>query len=232
MSNSKKHLILAVDTPNIDVAYQHAKNFKDHVAAIKLGLEFFISQGPSNIKKISDINVPIFLDLKLHDIPNTIESAVREAVKLGVSMLTIHTSGGKEMMTRAVNIARETAEKYNLPKTNILGVTILTAIDDQDLTKIGFQGTVKENVLKLASLANESGLDGIVCSAHEISMIKQEFGDKLKLIVPGIRFEASQNDDQKRVMTPKQALELGADYLVMGRPILEADDPLQKIQQI
>lgn len=224
-------LILAIDTPNVDNAYLYAKKFKNHVAAIKLGLEFFMSQGPVGIKKILDLDIPLFLDMKLHDIPNTVASAVREAVKLDIFMLTIHCSGGKEMLRRAVDIAKETADKYNVRKTNLLGVTVLTALDNSDLGEIGYIDDVEKNVLNFASIAKDSGLDGVICSAHEVSILRKKFGDDFKLVVPGIRFEKDMADDQKRVMSPRKALELGADYLVMGRSILKYDGSVEDMSK-
>jgi orotidine-5'-phosphate decarboxylase len=224
MINLKDKLILALDTPNIDDAIIYAKKFKNHITAIKLGLEFFISCGPQGIMKVSQLNIPIFLDLKLHDIPNTVECAVREAVKLDIFMLTLHCAGGKEMLKRAVNIARETANKYNVTNTNILGVTILTSLDQTDLSDIGYSQDLEKNVLNLATIAKSSGLDGIVCSAHEISLIKKNFGNDLKIITPGIRFPQDTSSDQKRIMSPKQAIQLGSDYLVMGRSLTKYDN--------
>lgn len=226
--NAQKTLILAADTGDLEKACNYAQKFKHHIVAIKLGLEFFIAHGPAGIKKVAQTNIPIFLDLKLHDIPNTVACAVREAVKLNVFMLTLHCGGGLKMLQEAVLMAQKTAQEFNLAKTNLLGVTILTSLDKNDINEIGYQGEVIDNVLNFADIAQRSGLDGIVCSAYEAKLIKKKFPD-LKLIVPGIRFSDDNVADQKRIMTPQQALEQGADFLVMGRSITNNDDPMLAI---
>jgi len=220
MASAKENLIVAIDTPDLDKAIELSHLLKDKVAAVKLGLEFFVANGPAGVSKIREQGVEIFLDLKFHDIPNTVASCVKQAVNLDVKFLTIHTNGGKEMMEWATREARNTM---------ILGVTILTSTSQEQFSEIGFAGEIKDQVLKLARLAELSGLEGLVCSPLEISYLREQ-GVNLKLITPGIRFAEDDKGDQKRVMTPKEALEAGSDYLVMGRPITGADNILERIE--
>jgi len=220
MASAKENLIVAIDTPDLDKAIELSHLLKDKVAAVKLGLEFFVANGAAGVSKIREQGVEIFLDLKFHDIPNTVASCVKQAVNLDVKFLTIHTNGGKEMMEWATREARNTM---------ILGVTILTSTSQEQFSEIGFAGEIKDQVLKLARLAELSGLEGLVCSPLEISYLREQ-GVNLKLITPGIRFAEDDKGDQKRVMTPKEALEAGSDYLVMGRPITGADNILERIE--
>lgn len=212
----------ALDTPDIAKAKNQCQALKDIVGGIKLGLEFFLANGPTGIHEMAKMDVPIFLDLKLHDIPNTVAGAVRSLAPLGVNILTIHTQGGPTMMRAAVETAHEMADKLNLTPPKIIGVTVLTSLDMQDLHSMGVNGAVEDQVKRLATLAKDSGLDGIVCSPHEIKAIRDHLGPQFMLIVPGIRPEGAQMGDQKRVLTPKAAVNLGADILVIGRPITQA----------
>jgi orotidine-5'-phosphate decarboxylase len=225
VNNYNNKLICAVDVKNVQHAIDLSSQIKPHVGCIKLGLEFFTINGPEGVRAIKELEVPVFLDLKFHDIPNTTAQAVRSAVNLGVDMLTIHTSGGKAMMHAAAMAAKEEALLRGVNLPIILGVTVLTSMDGSDLASIGVSRKLEEQVLSLARLSKESGLDGIVCSPLEISIIKKEFGDSLKLIVPGIRPGGTVGDDQKRVMSPARAIENGADFIVVGRPITGADSP-------
>jgi len=230
MFQAKNNLICAIDTGDLEKALLLAKALKGHVTALKLGLEFFTACGSDGVKRVVDLGVPVFLDLKFHDIPNTVSGCVREAVKLGVSMLTLHCSGGKEMLKKAVESANVTAVEYGVEAPLLLGVTILTSLDEDDITNIGYKDNINNTVLNLAGLANDAGLGGIVCSAHEISEVSKAFKN-LKLVVPGIRFSDDLSADQKRIMTPKQALSEGARYIVMGRSIVNYDQPLQRIDK-
>ena len=214
----KNPIICAIDKPDLEQSNQLINNIKNDVGAIKLGLEFFCSQGPAGVKKVKENNIDIFLDLKLHDIPNTVAKAARQVAELGVFMTTIHTLGGAEMMKAA---KYEIAECENKPL--LIGVTILTS--HHDISEIGVDFTIRDQVLKLAELAATSGLDGVVCSPHEIADIKKNFGNDLKLIVPGIRGKHDKKNDQARTMSPNEAVTLGADYLVIGRPITAAENP-------
>lgn len=217
-------IICALDTPNIDEAITLSQALQPHVFGMKLGLEFFVSHGPDGVREISKLGVPIFLDLKLHDIPNTVAGAVRAATRLGVSMLTIHTQGGKDMMRAALDASKEEAAKLGTIAPLILGVSVLTSLDDNDLINMGCAHTVSDQVLRLVQLAESVGLEGIVCSPQEIELIRTQCDSNLTLVTPGIR-PASHDDDQKRVMTPHDAINAGADYLVVGRPITQAKEP-------
>jgi orotidine-5'-phosphate decarboxylase len=223
----KNPLICAIDTPDVKQAASLASTLHGAIGHAKLGLEFFSAQGPQGIKKVAASGLPIFLDLKFHDIPNTVAGAVRSAASLGVSMLTIHTSGGSRMMKAAAEAASGAKKK-----PIVLGVTVLTSMDEADLKECGVSRKVKAQVLALAELALKSGIDGLVCSAHEVAALKKEFGKELKLVVPGIRPAGSSKGDQRRVMTPAEAIEAGADYLVIGRPITEQASPKKAAQAI
>lgn len=221
-------IMLAIDTSSLDEAKSLAVKLKDHIGGIKLGMEFFNSFGPSGIKTIKDFDIPIFLDLKLHDIPATVYKTITTLLKLEPAIINVHASGGKEMMMAAAKALKDSGNK----NTKIIAVTILTSLDDNDLYEIGFSGTSNELVLRLAKLAQESGLDGIVCSAKEISTIRENIGSDFMLVVPGIRTKEDNADDQKRIMTPKEAILLGADLLVIGRPITKAKDEILASKEI
>lgn len=214
----KNSIICAVDTDNISKANQLINNVKPYVGAFKLGLEFFIAQGPEGVKKIKESGVDIFLDLKLHDIPNTVEKAVKQVAKLNCFMTTIHTLGGSDMMKAA-----RYAVEYSENKPLLIGVTVLTS--HIDISEIGIDYGIRDEVLRLAELAAKNKLDGIVCSPHEIADIRKNFGRELKLVVPGIRSDSDNKNDQARTMSAKEALQSGADYLVIGRPITAAENP-------
>jgi orotidine-5'-phosphate decarboxylase len=218
-------IICALDTKDIVTAKILCAQVKDYVSMVKCGLEFFTKNGPGAINEISSLGLDVFLDLKFHDIPNTVDQAIRSAVSLNVSMITIHTLGGKEMMQRAAEAAKDESAKLSVKTPLIIGVTILTSMDDGDLQEININNRVKDQVKILALLAKESGLDGIVCSPHEITTVKEICGKDFKTIVPGIRPAITTSDDQKRVMTAKQAVDKGADYIVIGRPITKAEQP-------
>jgi len=220
-----KNLICAIDSADPFAAANLVAMVRNHVGAIKLGLEFFTANGPKGLREIAKYDLPIFLDLKFHDIPNTVAAAVSGAVKLGIFMLTVHCSGGAEMLRAAAKAAAETAEATGRTRPLIMGVTVLTSMNDADLKGAGYKWRLKKQVLNLANLAEESGLDGVICSPHEIREIKKHCGPDFKLAVPGIRPIFAENNDQKRVMTPLEAIQLGADYLVIGRPITKAPDP-------
>ncbi len=221
-------IMLAIDTSSLDEAKSLAVKLKDNIGGIKLGMEFFNSFGPSGIKAIKDFDIPIFLDLKLHDIPATVYKTITTLLKLEPAIINVHASGGKEMMMAAAKALKDSGNK----NTKIIAVTILTSLDDNDLYEIGFSGTSNELVLRLAKLAQESGLDGIVCSAKEISTIRENIGSDFMLVVPGIRTKEDNADDQKRIMTPKEAILLGADLLVIGRPITKAKDEILASKEI
>jgi orotidine-5'-phosphate decarboxylase len=198
------------------------------IGGLKLGLEFMTVQGVAGYRAIAELGLPIFLDLKFHDIPNTVAGAVRGAAALpGCAMLTVHAAGGAAMLAAAVAAAREAARP-----PSVLAVTVLTSFDDADLEACGVGGGIRDQVLRLADLAVTAGVDGLVCSPVEIGALRLRFGRDLRLVVPGIRPAATAPDDQKRTMTPLDALAAGADVLVIGRPITAAPDPKAAARQI
>ena len=221
-------IILAVDTSSLEEAKSLALKLKDHIGGIKIGMEFFNSFGPEGIRVIQKFNIPIFLDLKLHDIPATVYKTVSTLLTLNPAIINVHASGGREMM-KAASRARKDSNNKN---TKIIAVTMLTSLDDNDLKEVGFSITSNELVLSLAKLAKDSGLDGIVCSAREISTIREAIGKDFLLVVPGIRPEDNKLNDQKRTMTPKGAISEGADLLVIGRPITQSDDQVSALMNI
>ncbi len=224
-------VICAVDTTDIGHARALCRALDGHVGALKLGLEFFTAHGAAGVQQVMAENpLPLFLDLKFHDIPHTVARAIRAAAPLAPALLTIHTLGGKDMLRAAVEAARDSA----LPekKTNVLGVTVLTSLDENDLPPIGIGHKMDDQVCRLARLAQEAGLDGVICSPHEIEVLRRECGKDFLLVVPGIRPDGAQAGDQKRVLTPKEALLRGADYLVIGRPITAAANPADAARTI
>lgn len=216
-------ILCAIDTPDPRRARALADAIGGLVGGIKLGLEFFVANGPVAVRDVSAKAGLAFLDLKLHDIPNTVARAVRSAAALEPMLLTIHCAGGAAMMRAAVEAARDAAQGRRRMK--LIGVTVLTSLDDADLAATGQRGPALEQVRRLAMLAREAGLDGVVCSPHEVAMVRAACGDGFLLVTPGIRPAGAAVADQKRVMGPREALAAGADYLVIGRPISEAPDP-------
>ena len=215
----------ALDTVEIQKAVNLAETLNGVVGGIKLGLEFYCANGADGFKAVAETGMPIFLDLKFHDIPNTVAGAIRAVAPLAPKILTIHTQGGPEMMRRAAETAAEEAAKHGHAKPWVTGVTILTSLDDADMKAIGVEDIVADQVARLAALGAENGLDGMVCSPREITLARTATNPDFKLVVPGIRPAGSAAGDQKRVMTPFDAVEAGADVLVIGRPITQADDP-------
>lgn len=209
-----------------------ALSFVDQVqpsdCRLKVGKEMFTHFGPELVKEFTKRGFDVFLDLKFHDIPNTVAKAVSAAADLGVWMVNVHASGGTKMMTAA----KEALTSYQQDAPLLIAVTVLTSMSEEDLYALGITKSAKEQVLHLAGLTQQSGLDGVVCSAWEAEMLKQQFGQDFKLITPGIRPSGSAIDDQKRIMTPEQALSVGVDYLVIGRPITKAASPHDVLQQI
>jgi orotidine-5'-phosphate decarboxylase len=213
-----QRLIAAIDTADAGVAADLVHDVVPYCGFIKLGLEFFSRHGPEGLAVAA--GAPVFLDLKLHDIPNTVAGAVRSLAPLGVGMLTIHAVGGAAMIAAAAQAA---AQAVNRPK--ILAVTVLTSLDASALSETGVAGGTTQQVLRLARLALSNGADGLVCSAHELLVLRDAFGEKPILVVPGIRPAGSAVGDQARVMTPEEAVRAGADYIVVGRPITSAPNP-------
>ena len=220
-------LILALDIEERADAIELVKKTGEGLEWVKIGLQMFTRYGPDYVREIADLGKRIFLDLKLHDIPNTVAKAIASVSGLPIGMLTIHTCGGREMMEWAVRAQRESA-----PDLQLLGVTVLTSMDDQAISEIGVKRSAAEQVSSLAALAAESGMSGLVCSPHEASLLKAAHGDQFKLVTPGVRPTGVDAGDQKRVMTPRLAAEQGADYIVVGRPIYKADDPAAVVAAI
>lgn len=230
----KNPIFCAIDTKEVHHAKQLCQQISPYIGGVKLGLEFFVANGVEGVKEVvKGLDLPLFLDLKFHDIPNTVAQAVRSSIKeLDISILTLHITGGKNMIQQALEAAHDESSKLGKTPPLIAGVTILTSMDQQDLKDTGISHTVEEQVSELARFAKKSGLEGVVCSAMELSSIKEQCGKEFKTIVPGIRPEGSSCDDQNRIMTPKQALNLGADYLVIGRPITKSNNPAEAAKSI
>jgi orotidine-5'-phosphate decarboxylase len=209
-------VFVAIDTPDLEKAMTLAKQIRNHAGGIKLGLEFFSANGRAGVKEMAAIGLPIFLDLKLHDIPNTVAKAVQALRPLNPAILTIHAAGGLAMMEDAKAAAPE--------GTKVVAVTVLTSLDQSDLTAVGYQGDPKAQVERLTLLAKEAGLDGVVCSGEEVAHAKTIW-PKGFFVVPGVRPADGHIGDQKRVVTPREALDRGASILVIGRPITQAEDP-------
>lgn len=219
-------IIVALDVSNRESARALATQLTGKIAAWKVGLELFNTLGVSIIDELQSQGGRVFYDAKFHDIPNTVKGAVNAATRMGVWMVNVHCSGGLEMMQAARDAADQTAAEMGTRPPLVIGVTVLTSISPFVLNdEIGVKGQVSDTVLRWASLARKAKLDGVVCSGHEIELLKKELGKEFKLVVPGIRPASADVGDQKRVMTPAQAVSLGADYLVIGRPITRAQNP-------
>jgi orotidine-5'-phosphate decarboxylase len=226
MNSPLPRIFCAIDTTDTVRAINLAQTLSVTGCGIKLGLEYFNAQGPEGIRAVSAAaDAPLFLDLKYHDIPNTVAGAVRAACALKPVYMNVHASGGAEMMRAARDAAGEEAAKLGIDAPQILAVTILTSLDDAALAAIGYAHQSRDQVLRLAELTQAAGLAGIVCSAHEIAAVRDACGPDFVLMVPGIRPAGSSSDDQKRIMTPREALTAGATHLVIGRPITGATNP-------
>jgi orotidine-5'-phosphate decarboxylase len=218
-----KPIFVAIDTTDVHRAAALARDILGVAGGVKLGLEFFYANGDEGVLRVAEHELPIFLDLKLHDIPNTVEKAVRALAKLEPAVLTVHAAGGRAML--------EAAKAAAPPETKVVAVTVLTSLDQTDLAAAGVQGSPADQVRRLADLAQESGVDGIVCSGAEIAAAKAAWPDGF-FVVPGVRPEGADIADQKRVVTPRQALDDGASILVIGRPITQATSPASAIREI
>ncbi|MFN2100401.1 orotidine-5'-phosphate decarboxylase [Altererythrobacter sp. MF3-039] len=214
---------LALDVPQLDAAKALVSKVKAHIGGVKLGLEFFCAHGHHGVHEIAHLGLPIFLDLKLHDIPNTVAGAMQAIHVLEPAIITIHASGGRAMLEDAKAAAAE--------GTKVVAVTMLTSLDERDLERTGISGTPRDHVMRLADLAQDAGLDGIVCSGQEVSGVHKRWKDGF-FVVPGLRPGGKPTGDQKRVVTPRQARDDGASVLVIGRPISRADDPVAAARAI
>ncbi|MEG3592298.1 MAG: orotidine-5'-phosphate decarboxylase [Pseudomonadota bacterium] len=228
-SQSTAHTIVALDFSSSDAALDFVATVNPEICKVKVGFELFINSGPQVVKDLIDRDFDVFLDMKLHDIPNTVAAACERACELGVWMLNIHATGGLPMM-----LAAKQAVNSANPQTKLLAVTILTSLDNQDLNDLGINKNLEEQVISLAMKAKESELDGVVCSANEAKRIKSACGSNFIVVTPGIRLEASKirSEDQKRVVTPKEAAESGSDFVVVGRPVINSSNPIETIKHI
>jgi orotidine-5'-phosphate decarboxylase len=226
-------ILVALDVPDASAALRLAETLRPFVGGMKVGGELFTAEGPDFVRRLRGAGVDVFLDLKFHDIPNTVARAVASATRLGVQMLTIHTSGGPDMMRAAVRAANETAREMNAAPPLILGVTVLTSMDDAQLAAVTLESSVARQVERLARLALDAGLRGLVCSPHELSLLRGILPREVQLVTPGIRPQPpAAGDDQKRALGPAEAMKLGADWLVIGRPIHAAPDPAAAARSI
>jgi len=225
-------IIVALDVPTGDQALKLVEELAPVAGGFKVGSELFTSAGPDIVRRIREMGAPVFLDLKFHDIPNTVAKAVAAAVKLDVQMLTVHTTGGTEMLKAAEQVAQESAWRLGHTPPLILGVTVLTSLDGNGLSEIGLDPNVSRQVRRLTNMANKAGLRGLVCSPREVAEVRQMVPASTQLVTPGIRGATDPGDDQKRTLTPQEALSLGADWLVIGRPIYGAEKPRAAAEQI
>lgn len=233
MAQAKDYLCIALDTSSLENALNLARHLKDRAAYFKVGLELFSAAGPTAIKELRTLGPKIFLDLKYHDIPNTVARAVRRAAAMDVSLLTLHASGGSEMISAAREAAEEAASVQSTERPRLLAVTVLTSLDEHALYRtLGMETSPQEFVLRLAGLAKNSGADGVVCSAREANLVKRTCGSEFLAVTPGIRPADAQAGDQARVTTPRDAIRAGADLLVVGRPITAAPDPAEAADEI
>lgn len=228
-----ERVIVALDTSDLGFAKKLITSLKNSVKIFKIGKELFTSHGPKAVELVHDNGGQVFLDLKFHDIPNTAAQAARAATRLGVFMFNMHASGGLQMMQEACVAAADEARKKNVKTPKIIAVTLLTSLTQVELDQeIGFKKPVDELVLHFAELASKAGLDGVVASAMEVKKLRAKFGPHFLLVTPGIRPVGAEKGDQQRVVTPKDAFNLGSDYIVIGRPITEAPDPKEAAEKI
>lgn len=228
LSTARTPVIVALDFANEHDTLAFVRRLSPELCQLKIGKELFTATGRSLVEKLIQQGFKLFLDLKYHDIPNTVAQACKVAADMGVWLVDMHSSGGRRMMEAAADAV---ANYHHRPQ--LIGVTVLTSMEQGDLRELGFTQTPEELVLAWAALAKDSGLDGVVCSAHEAQALRQSLGNEFLLVTPGIRLDvAGNNDDQRRIMTPQQALAAGSSYLVMGRPITQAADPVAVLQQI
>lgn len=231
--SARDRLIVALDVKTRREAREISAALRNHAGMFKVGSQLFTAAGPQVVREIIEAGGRVFLDLKFHDIPNTVARAGVEAARLGVSIFDVHAAGGSEMMRRTAAEVQEAAARENFTRPSIIAITALTSADAATLTEVGMTANVEQQVERLARLAHESGMDGVVASPREVSLVRAAVGRKDFLIVtPGVRPSGANRGDQKRVMTPGEAIRAGADYLVVGRPILEAADPARAAQQI
>ena len=223
-------IIVALDLDSREEALNLVRRLKGRVGLFKVGSQLFTSEGPEFVREIVREGEKVFLDLKFHDIPNTVTKAVLAATRLGASMLTLHAGGGAKMMSAAANALKQACSAVERPQ--LLGVTVLTSLADEDLVQVGIRADAASQVATLAKLAEEAGLDGVVASPSELSLLRRHLGRAMKIVTPGIRPAGSEVNDQSRIATPAAALQAGADYLVIGRPITASSDPVASLERI
>lgn len=232
MSTAVSRVLVALDTTSVADAVDQARLMRGAVAGVKVGHEFFSANGPAGVRQVVAEGLPLFLDLKYHDIPNTVAGAIRAVTPLGPFMMNVHAAGGAAMMRAAIDAAADTAAKVGVRRPLVIAVTVLTSLGDDDLAAVGQHGPAADQVRRLAALAQQAGLDGVVCSPQEIEALRRDCGRDFVLVTPGIRPAGAAAGDQKRVMTPGEAVRRGADYLVIGRPITAATDPAAAAHEI
>jgi len=231
-SKARESIVVALDVDNATEALSLVNRLGGRVGMFKIGKQLFTSEGPALVRKIVEKNEKVFLDLKYHDIPNTVAGAAAAATKLGVSIFNVHASGGRSMLEAAVQASKDQAQRQGTKAPLVLGVTVLTSIDAETLTSLGIEESPEKHVLRLAKLAKESGLDGVVASPLEIRSIRKHLPTDFVVLTPGIRPAERNNDDQRRTSSPAEALRAGANYLVVGRPITAAPDPVSALEKI
>jgi len=227
-----KGLIFALDADSLNQAGEWTERLWKYVDGFKVGAQFFTRVGLSAVKLIQEAQSKVFLDLKFHDIPFTVEEAAYEAARMGVWMFNVHAAGGTEMMKRALRGAERGAKEIGQPRPKVIAVTVLTSLSDQDIAELGYKDSAERLTIRLARLGLNAGLDGVVASAKEAALLRKELGNKFIIVSPGIRFEPARSEDQKRVSGPKEAIRAGSNYLIVGRPIRDAEDPVGMAQQI
>lgn len=227
MNQVSSPILVALDFPSADAAISLARQLNPSLCRVKVGKELYTRCGPVILEELHKLGFDVFLDLKFHDIPNTTAQAVGVAADMGVWMVNVHASGGERMMQAC---ADKLSQFKQAPL--LIGVTVLTSMERSDLAGVGVDAEPMEHVMRLARLTKDCGLDGVVCSSHEVKQLKQNLGQEFKLVTPGIRPASSELGDQRRVMTPSEALTAGSDYLVIGRPITQADKPLEALEKI
>ena len=227
--STKDKIILVLDVSSREEAMKLVRPLYEHVGMFKVGMQLFTAEGPSLVKEIVELGGKVFLDLKFHDIPNTVSHGVLEAARLGVSLMTIHAAGGRTMME---TVARELEEKFGDRKPIVAAVTVLTSLNDAGLREIGIEKSVASQVVAMAKLAEECGIGGVVCSPQEIQLVRSAVGPGFKIITPGIRMPGQSANDQQRLATPRDAVTAGADYIVVGRAVTAAPDPFRALTSL
>ena len=231
-TSMRERLIVALDVGDLTEVNELVKRLATEVGMFKVGKQLFTHAGPQAVRLIQQVGGEIFLDLKFHDIPNTVAKAAAEATRLGVKMFNVHASGSLEMMRSAVKEVRRVCRQEKLRRPIMLAVTVLTSLNQDDLIRVGVERNVADQVVRLALLTKEAGMDGVVASPHEVADIRAACGRRFVIVTPGIRPRDGERNDQQRVMTPREAIKAGVDYIVVGRPILEAKDPVVAARMI